>query len=54
MKIKNYETALRILEDRAKNYYGLEFDAYIDLIIRCGMTQREEAAYERYMIEQWR
>ena len=47
-----YETALKILEDRAQNFYGLEFDAYLDLICRCGMTAREDAAYARWFQEQ--
>ena len=49
-----YKIALGILEDRANNFYGLTWDAYIDLLVRCGGTQREEAAYERYMIEMMR
>jgi hypothetical protein len=49
-----YKTALGILEDRAFNFYGLTWDRYIHLITTCGMTLREEEAYERYMIEMMR
>ena len=49
-----YETAVKILEERAFNFYGITWDRYIDLITRCGGTQKEEQAYERYMLEMMR
>ena len=51
MKLKS---AIKILENRAFKFYGLPFDAYIDLLTRCGGTQKEEEAYQRYLIEMMR
>lgn len=51
MKLK---TAMRILENRAFKFYGLTFDAYIELLTNCGGTQKEEEAYNRYLIEMMR
>jgi len=51
MKLK---TAIKILEHRAFDFYGLTFDAYIDLLTRCGGTQKEQEAYDRYLIEMMR
>ena len=39
------ETAMKHLRMRCREYYGMpSFAAYMDLITRCGMTQKEREA----------
>ena len=49
-----YETALRILKKRAREFYGMQdqFNEYILLVDNCGGTKREVEALEVYKKKQ--